>query len=60
MIKIGTSVKLLNNHPHSGEKGIVIGYDMILGKNSHKIKLSNCKHGSEECFVLNLKDLEII
>ncbi len=57
---INTKIRFSEKHPHSNEYGVIIGYDLILGKSRHKIKLEQCIHGVGECYAMKLEDMEII
>lgn len=48
-MKVGDKIELIRTHPHNGQTGIYIKTDNI----GHLIKLDNCPHGIERCYVIN-------
>ena len=48
-MKIGDKIKIIRNHPHSGEIGVYVTTDDI----GHLIELDDCPHGVERCYVIN-------
>lgn len=49
---IGKRIKIVGDHPHTGETGTIDRVQgTALGKVGLVIKLENCLHGTNECFV---------
>lgn len=51
---IGKRIKIVGKHPHSGETGIADRVETTaFGQTGLIIKLDNCPHGTNECFVFD-------
>ncbi len=48
---IGRRVRLIGDHPHAGETGTVDRVERTLAGPGLRVKLDNCPHGTEGCFV---------
>jgi hypothetical protein len=59
---IGRKVKIVRkDHPHYGERGTIVRETMTaLGKVGTVIKLYDCVHGVDECFIFNQNEVEFI
>lgn len=58
MTIIGKRIKIIGNHPHTGENGTVDRVENIYtGQLGYVIKLENCPHNVEECFVFSSKNI---
>ena len=57
---VGRSIKIVGDHPHTGETCLVarmedtpVGYGLV-------IKLDDCVHGAQECFVFSPRNIKLI
>jgi hypothetical protein len=57
---IGKRVMIIGDHPHSGEYGTVKEIKHTLAGWGLEIKLENCPHGSDGCFVFKADNLRVI
>lgn len=58
---IGKKIKIIGNHPHSNEFGIVDRVEKTaFGSVGWIIKLEDCPHRTNECFVFKSENLKII
>lgn len=58
---IGKRIKIVGNHPHAGETGLISrAKKTALGKTGLVIKLENCEHGIDECFVFRADNIQMI
>lgn len=55
---IGKRIKIIGKHPHSGETGMISGVEKIYtGELGYVIKLDDCPHNVEACFVFSSKNI---
>ncbi len=58
---IGKRIKIIGNHPHSNEFGIVDRVEKTaFGSVGWIIKLEDCPHGTNECFIFKSENLKIV
>jgi hypothetical protein len=53
-------VKFAPNHPHAGETGVILGAEQTLAGWGFKVKLDDCQHGAENCFLFRPTDATIL
>lgn len=56
---IGQRVKITGNHPHTGETGLIIGWEILgqFNKIVPKVRLDDCPHGTDTCLITNPEQL---
>lgn len=55
---IGKRIKIIGNHPHTGENGIINRVEKTaFGQLGYVIKLEDCPHNVEEAFVFSSKNI---
>jgi len=52
---IGKRVKTIGDHPHSGESGVMIGFENTIAGPGLRVELDSCPHGTAACFVFKRK-----
>lgn len=57
---VGRSIKIVGDHPHSGETGVVARMEATTPGPGLVVKLDNCVHGVQECFVFKTINLKLI
>lgn len=58
---VGKKIKIIGKHPHSGEIGTVESVEKtFLGSVGWKIKLENCSHGTNGCFVFKSENIKLL
>lgn len=59
---IGKNVKIVSiNHPHHDETGVISEINKtVFGSVGIIIKLDDCPHGTESCFIFDVKDIRLI
>lgn len=58
---IGKRVKVVGDHPHAGETGTIIEVKVTaFGVPGFVVKLEDCPHGIEECFVFKAANLQSV
>jgi hypothetical protein len=57
----GRRVLLMGKHPHAGETGVIVGVAITaFGTTGTIVKLENCPHMTDECFVFKSEDARLI
>ena len=56
---IGKRVRIIGDHPHSGESGVVAGLENTIAGPGLRVELDNCPHGTAACFVFKRKCMEV-
>lgn len=57
---IGRRVRLVGDHPHAGETGTIDRMEVTIIGPGLVVKLDNCPHGTEECFVFNTEHVRYL
>ena len=60
MSVIGKRVRIVGDHPHFGETGVVERIENTIAGPGLLIKLYDCTHGVERCFVYKRQDIKVI
>lgn len=55
---IGVRVKICGNHPHAGEYGVIKGIKNTVTGPGFVVKLEDCPHGVDECFVFRPQEMK--
>jgi len=51
---IGKRIKIIGDHPHKGETGIIDRIETTaFGQTGFIVKLEDCNHSTKECFIFN-------
>jgi 4-hydroxy-L-threonine phosphate dehydrogenase PdxA len=56
----GKRVMIMGKHPHSGETGTIDRAETTNAGPGLIIKLDNCQHGTNECFVFKPENIAFI
>lgn len=57
---VGRSVRIIGDHPHSGETGVVSRIEATLAGPGLRVSLDNYVHGTQEYFVFKTTNLKLI
>jgi hypothetical protein len=56
-LEVGDPVAIIGDHPHAGEQGTLESVERTICGHGLKIRLDNCVHGTDACFVFEPKHL---
>ena len=57
---IGKRVEIVGKHPHTGEKGVVDRAERTPVGPGLIVKLGDCPHGTDACFVFRSENIRVI
>lgn len=58
---IGKRIKIIGEHAHSGESGTIDRVEQTaFGSIGVVVKLQDCEHGTNECFVFRRENMKFI
>lgn len=55
----GKKARFLTGHPHAGETGTIIGAQHTAAGWGLYVKLDNCQHGTEACFLFKPSEADV-
>lgn len=56
----GRKVLLMGDHPHAGETGVIVGIGTTAVGTGTVVKLDNCPHGTDECYIFNAEHAKLV